>query len=619
MQSAFNKLIRSVNGPTLAAILSIAGASLTLPAGVLAQDALTTSRSDVSSLSSPDASRLSSTSSSDEFLKVTEAYVLAVDAAPQSVILHWDIAPEYYLYKDNFRVKAYSDGQEVPLELSYDQGKVKYDEYFEKDLEVFYDQTDVKVAVAAGVEELEMAITSQGCADAGLCYPPYTEYYEVDLTSGEASPIAALTGKAQPPGGSGSGGGGVVETTPFLGYTLLFAVLGGIILNLMPCVFPVLSIKAMSLMSAAGSAHSHRLHGWVYTAGAVTSFLVIGGIILGIRAAGGEADWGKQLQSPVFVAFMFYLFLVMGLSLSGFVQFGTNLMGVGQSLTTRQGLQGSFFTGVLAVVVASPCTAPFMAPALGVALTQPPSVALAVFAALGLGMALPFLALSYSPKLSQALPRPGPWMETLKQFLAFPLYLTAVWLLWVLGRQTGIDAAAAIIVGAIAIAFALWLLQRKPLSRTGRTLVYAGVLASAFVALAVAIKADQFGKSEIWQPYSAELVADLRSQGRPVFVNLTAAWCITCHANERVALSRDTVQEKARVLNVALVKGDWTNEDPRITRLLHEYKRAGVPTYLMYPADPNAPAEVLPQILTPGIVVKAMERAAQAQLADAAS
>ncbi|MCW8194427.1 cytochrome C biogenesis protein [Proteobacteria bacterium 005FR1] len=610
MQSLSNKLIRF----TSAILLCLAGVMLALPAA--AQDELKSS--DLSGLSNNGGAQSSSTSTSGGFLKVTEAYVLSVQPAAEALTLHWDIAPEYYLYKDNFRVKAYSDGREIPLELSYEQGKVKYDEYFEKDMEVYYGQTNVRAAVPPGVGELELAITSQGCADAGLCYPPYTEYYEVDLASGDASAIPALTAKPQPPGG-GSGGGlsAGSEGTPFLGYTLLLALLGGIILNLMPCVFPVLSIKAMSLMSAAGSAHSHRVHGWAYTAGAVASFLLIGGIILGIRAAGGDADWGKQLQSPIFVAFMFYLFLVMGLSLSGFVQFGSNLMGLGQSLTTRQGLQGSFFTGVLAVVVASPCTAPFMAPALGVALTQTPTVALSVFAALGLGMALPFLALSYAPKLSRALPKPGPWMDTLKQFLAFPLYLTAVWLLWVLGRQTGIDAAAAVVVGAVAIAFALWLLQRRPVSKTGRTVVYAGVLASAFVALAVAVKSEDFGPADTWQPYSAQLVADLRSKGRPVFVNLTAAWCITCHANERVALGRDSVQDKARELDIALVKGDWTNEDPRITKLLHEYQRAGVPTYLMYPADPDAPAEILPQILTPGIVIAAMERAASRQVAEA--
>lgn len=580
------------------AICFLALAALALSQGLAAQDQFTSWASDTSTLST-----------GDDFLKVDEAYVLALAVEPGTLTLHWDIAPGYYLYKDNFRIKAYSDGREIPLEFSYEDGKLKYDDYFEKDMEVFYEQTNVSTVLPAGVARMQLAITSQGCAAAGLCYPPYTENYDIDVSEGKATAIADITAKAEPPGGGGSAGGSALQTTPFLGYTLFLALLGGMILNLMPCVFPVLSIKAISLMSTSGS-NSHRLHGWVYTAGAVASFLVIGGIILGIRAAGGDADWGRQLQSPMFVSFMFYLFLVMGLSLSGYVQFGGSLMGMGQSLTTRQGMQGSFFTGVLAVVVASPCTAPFMAPALGVALTQPPAAALAVFAALGLGMALPFLALSYSPRLSKAMPKPGPWMETLKQFLAFPLYLTAVWLLWVLGRQTGIDTAAAVIAGAVAIAFALWLMQKKPLSRTGKTIVYASVLASAIIALGVAIKSGDLDREDSWQPYSAQLVADLRSQGRPVFINLTAAWCITCHANDRVALDRESVQQKAKDLNIAMVKGDWTNEDPRITTLLHEHRRAGVPTYLMYPADPNGTAEILPQLLTPGIVIEAMERAA---------
>lgn len=606
MQSRSRTSLRGTAFRLLALMLFV------LPLGSLAQDALLDrgGENNLSSTTSANDALGTGGAATEEFLKVDEAYVLSLDVAPESLTLHWEIAPEYYLYKDKFHVKAFSDGREIPLELSYETGKVKYDDYYEKELEVFYNQTNVRTPVPAGVDSMQLAITSQGCADAGLCYPPYTENYEVDLKTGKATPIAAITAKPQPPAGGSGGSLGGSGNAPFFGYTLLLALLGGMILNLMPCVFPVLSIKAMSLMSTAGSNHSHRVHGWVYTAGAVTSFLVIGGIILGIRAAGGAADWGKQLQSPVFVAMMFYLFLVMGLSLSGFVQFGTRLMGVGQSLTTRQGIQGSFFTGVLAVVVASPCTAPFMAPALGVALTQPAGEALAVFAALGLGMALPFLAISYSPKLSGLLPKPGPWMETLKQFLAFPLYLTAVWLLWVLGRQTGVDAVAAVTAGAVAIAFALWLLQKKPLSTAGKTAVYGGILAAAILALGVAIKADQFGKSDMWQPYSEQLVSDLRSQGHPVFVNLTAAWCITCHANERVALNRDAVKEKAATLKVALVKGDWTNEDPRITRLLHKYQRAGVPTYLMFPADPNAPAEILPQLLTPTIVIEAMERAA---------
>lgn len=562
-------------------------------------------------LSRSDSNLLSGSLSNDyEFLKVHEAYVLSVSSADAELTLHWDIEPGYYLYKDNFRVKAYADGREVPLELRYPAGVVKYDEFFERDMEVFYNQVSLVAPLPSNTGTLELAITSQGCADAGLCYPPYTENYQLDLQSGSATAVKSLSV-------NNVGGGVPVGTTgqsispSFLAYTLLLAVIGGVILNLMPCVFPVLSIKAMSLM-APGNASTQRAHGWAYTLGAVISFLVIGGIILAIRAAGGSADWGRQLQSPVFVALMTYLFLVMGLSLSGFVQFGTRLMGVGQSLTTRGGLQGSFFTGALAVVVASPCTAPFMAPALGVALTQSAAVALAVFAALGLGMALPFLLLSYSPRLAKVMPKPGPWMDTFKQLLAFPLYLTAVWLLWVLGRQAGIDAAAAVVAGGVALSFALWLVGRKPASRPGQAVVYGGALLSAVVAAGIAFQPQQFGKSELWQPYSAELVAELRREGRPVFVNLTAAWCITCHANERVALNRDAVIERAKELNVALVKGDWTNEDPRITELLHQYQRAGVPTYLMYSADGSARAEILPQILTPDIVIRAMERAAGA-------
>lgn len=548
----------------------------------------------------------------DEFLRVEEAYILSIDAQPQTLTLHWDMEPAYYLYRERFRVQAWDmAGEEIPLDPQYQKGKVKYDEYFEKDMEVFYNQTDVVAALPAGLEKIQLQVTSQGCADAGLCYPPYTERFEVDLTNNSATPIAAINAKPSSGGGGGNlSGGGGAASTPFLGYILLLAVLGGIILNAMPCVFPVLSIKALSFVSASGSDHNHHLHGWAYTLGTVVSFLVIGGVIVAIRLAGGDADWGRQLQSPLLVTLMVYLFLVMGLSLSGFVQFGTRLMGVGQSLTTRHGLQGSFFTGVLAVVVASPCTAPFMAPALGVALTQTPVVALMIFAALGFGMALPFLLLSYSPKLAALLPQPGAWMEVLKQFLAFPLYLTAVWLLWVMGRQTGVDAVAAVICGAIAIVFALWLYQKHPQSRIGQWALRLTGVAALAIALTLVFKAETIGQDDLWQDYSPELVADMRRQGHPVFINLTAAWCITCHANERVALGRDSVKEAAKNFNVVMVKGDYTNEDPAIHALLNEYNRPSVPLYLMFPADPGKPPEILPQILTQSTVIDAMERAA---------
>ncbi|MGH1471050.1 MAG: protein-disulfide reductase DsbD family protein [Cellvibrionaceae bacterium] len=565
----------------------------------------------------------------DEFLRVEEAYILSMDIQPEQISLHWNIEPEYYLYRDRFKLKAYGDMGELVIDPVFEKGKIKYDENFDQDMEVFYHETNViiplKDALSSSpeIQIIQLQITSQGCADAGLCYPPYTQRFEIDLSSGTATPIKKITANinstTKTVNSSRSTNHLIAsEEQPFLGYILLLAVLGGIILNAMPCVFPVLSIKALSFVSANNSERSskgHRIHGWAYTAGAVLSFLVIGGIIVGIRAAGGDADWGRQLQSPLIVSCMFYLFFVMGLSLSGFVHFGTKFMGVGQSLTTREGLQGSFFTGVLAVVVASPCTAPFMAPALGVALTQSTATALIIFAALGFGMALPFLLLCYSPKLAALLPRPGPWMEILKQALAFPLYLTAVWLLWVLGKQTGVDAAALLICGAIAITFALWLFQKKPSKTAGKLFTSVSAISSLVIAATIAIKAENVGKNEFWQAYSPELVSQLRSEGQPVFINLTAAWCITCHANERVALSRDAVKKAAEKLNIAMIKGDYTNEDPKIHALLNEYRRPSVPLYLMFPADVSRPPEILPQLLTQKTVIDAMERATENALA----
>ena len=562
----------------------------------------------------------SAASADPEFLGFDEAYILTVEPQPTALDLSWAIEPGYYLYKDQFKVTAYANGKEVPLDLSIPDGKKKYDEFLEEEKEVFYNHAEIHAALPAGLEAIQLAVRAQGCVEDVLCFPPKVKNFEVNLDRGTVAPIDKIMGTTTSANAGGGGGGSVAAGSGaaadsiglgYLAYMMLLALLGGMILNLMPCVFPVLSLKALSFISAKGSDHSHHVHGWVYTLGTVVSFLVIGGIIVGIRAAGGEADWGKQLQSPIFVAFMVYLFLIMGLSLAGFVHFGSSLMGIGQSLTTRQGLQGSFFTGVLAVVVASPCTAPAMATALGVALTQSAAVALAIFASLGFGMALPFLILSHSPKLASYLPKPGAWMETLKQALSFPLYLTALWLLWVLGKQTSIDALAVVVMGGIAIVFAIWLAQKQPRTATGKGAKYTLSAAATVLGVVLAVQAQHYGKQELWQPYSPELVAQLRSEGRPVFINLTAAWCITCHANERIALGRDAVKEAAKKYNIAMIKGDYTNEDPRITQLLHEYKRVGVPTYLMFPADTSKDAEILPQILTVDSVIEAMEHAAQ--------
>lgn len=398
----------------------------------------------------------------------------------------------------------------------------------------------------------------------------------------------------------------------------LFALLGGLILNLMPCVFPVLSLKVLSLANARGAAlREQRLHGIAYTAGVMLSFLALAAVLLTLQAGGAAIGWGFQLQQPWIVALLVFVFFVMGLSMSGVVEFGTALMGVGGNLQEQEGLKGSFFTGVLASVVASPCTAPFMGAALGFAFTQSMPVALTVFLALGFGMALPFLLLSFVPQLSRFLPRPGAWMQTFRQVLAFPLYATAVWLLWVLGNQAG-SAGMALVLGAcVLLAFACWLWQRRHASRGHWRHAYlllallgtAGAGSVLFSPILESGAAPQVASDDAnYEPYSAARLAELRAQGQPVFVNMTASWCITCLVNEKVALSSDTVVDALADKGVTYLKGDWTNNDPAITEVLRQYETSGVPLYLMFPADPDRPAEVLPQLLTEGIVLDALAR-----------
>lgn len=398
-----------------------------------------------------------------------------------------------------------------------------------------------------------------------------------------------------------------------------FALLGGLILNLMPCVFPVLSLKILSLSANnKASQADKRLHGLAYTAGVVLAFLILASVLLALQAGGSLIGWGFHLQSPWFVSLLVFLFFVMGLSMSGVVEFGTTVMGMGSELQDREGYKGSFFTGVLASVVASPCTAPFMGAALGFAFTQPPITALSVFIALGLGMALPFLLISFNPALSNLMPHPGPWMLTFKQVLAFPLYATAVWLLWVLGNQAGPTAMALVVASCVLLALAAWLYQRRqqiqtPFWRYANAVVITvcllmtlGVIRSPLLNTTAAPQAP--GETANYEAYSDARLAELRANGQPVFVNMTASWCITCLVNEKVALSSAEFDQALADNNVAYLKGDWTNNDPEITRVLQRYETSGVPLYLMYPADPNAPAEILPQILTTGIVIDAMER-----------
>ncbi|MES2932359.1 MAG: protein-disulfide reductase DsbD domain-containing protein [Pseudomonadota bacterium] len=400
---------------------------------------------------------------------------------------------------------------------------------------------------------------------------------------------------------------------------LLLALLGGLILNLMPCVFPILSIKALSLLNHVHQTPAQaRLHGVVYTAGVLASFTLLGVVLIVFKAAGAQVGWGFQFQSPLFVLAVAYLMFAVGLNLSGVFTFGTSVAGIGSSLAERGGYSGSFFTGVLATIVATPCTAPFMGGALAYALTQPPLALLAVFLSLGLGLALPYLLLSTWPLLQRGLPRPGRWMERLKQLLAFPMYAAAVWLVWVLAQQAGVNAIAIALGGMVVIAFAAWLYET---SRSGSAVARRTSAVVAVVALMVALVSAYLGiaanpmssgkpveaQAKNWAPYSAERLQALRAKGEPVFVNFTAAWCITCLVNEQVALSQSEVTEAFQQAGITYLKGDWTNQDPQISKQLAEFGRSGVPLYVFYPKGVDVKPTVLPQILTPQIVLNALK------------
>lgn len=545
------------------------------------------------------------------FLPVDEAYTVTGSIENDQIFLDWKIENGYYLYKHQMNISASSSNEKVSLPITFGKSKKKYDEYFEEELEVFYNETRLTLPHPdpTKTQALELHLRAQGCADAGLCYPPEDYFFSVvgDVIKRIESPTMVVEGSpsAEQESGEPEEPAGLVKILGFI----LAAMAGGMILNLMPCVFPVLSLKALSFASSKGDDKPH-IQGWMYTAGVVLSFMVAAGVILIAKSAGNSLGWGFQLQHPSFVSFMAYLFFIMGLSLSGMFHIGTQWMGAGQSLTSGHGSSASFFTGVLAAVVASPCTAPLMAPAIGFAFTQNGFIALTIFASLGFGMALPFLALSYSPKLASYMPNPGAWMDTLKQFLAFPLYLTCVWLVWVLGRQTNIDGVSIILIGAVSLAFAIWLWQRavqsgKP-SWGSKIIAIASIVLTSYLGLNII----ELSKEEqgVWGKYSAATLAEMRSEGRPVFIDLTADWCITCKANERVALT-DSVEEFAAKNGIVMLKGDWTKKDPAITELLAEFGRNGVPLYLMYPKDASKDAKVLPQILKESMVLDAMKEA----------
>jgi thiol:disulfide interchange protein/DsbC/DsbD-like thiol-disulfide interchange protein len=423
------------------------------------------------------------------------------------------------------------------------------------------------------------------------------------------------------------------SATPGLFQAAGLAFLGGLLLNLMPCVFPVLFLKGLSLVQS-GNEERHKLrnHGFVYAAGILVSFWVLVALLLGLRSAGSHLGWGFQFQSPVFLSLMAALLFFLGLSLAGQFEIGLTLTSAGGSLAAKQGYTGSFFTGVLAVIVATPCTAPFMGAALGYALAQTAVVTFAVFTALALGLAAPYVALTLQPAWTRILPRPGAWMEVLKQAVSVPIFGTVIWLAWVLAQAYGATLLGALLVSFLLLAIAGWFLGRWPAKRWST--IVAGLIVVGVIGITVLapsnledptaaqgkltpedLKADGsiIQNGSTWQPWSAEAVTRYRSQGRPVFVDFTASWCLSCKVNERVAFASPEVQKAFADNNVVLLRADWTRYDDSITQTLTTLGRSGVPTYALYVPGESKP-RVLPEVLTPGIVTDAL-----AQLAHPAS
>jgi thiol:disulfide interchange protein DsbD len=444
--------------------------------------------------------------------------------------------------------------------------------------------------------------------------------------AGKAIEVVAPVGKLP---ALAAGGGSTTSTTPddiggSVFVALSFAFLGGILLNLMPCVFPVLGIKVMGFVEHAhGDTRAMRLQGLVFAAGVLVSFVVLAGVMLAFRGAGSQLGWGFQLQSPAFVMLLAALFFVLALNLSGVFEWGAFAQSMTSDVSAKGRYADAFLAGVLASVVATPCTAPFMGAAVGFTLSQSAPVAMAIFAMLGIGMALPVLVLAFAPRLLKVLPRPGAWMETFKQVLAFPLYATVGWLVWVIGAQNGNDAVLQLLIGLVLIAMGAWVYGRWGHSGRAWHPVFALLLAAAGIAVAwPRVEPETPGASASspssapvvaragelpWQAWSPELVRDLTEQGRPVFVDFTAAWCVTCQVNKRVALHNAEVIRAFAGRGVVPLRADWTRQDPRITATLAELGRNAIPVYALYIPGERAP-RLLPEVLTPTLILAELSK-----------
>ena len=502
-----------------------------------------------------------------EFLPVERAFVPTLEWRDDALLVHWRAADGYYMYRHGFAVRR--DGRELDVQVLGD-GRRQYDKFFDRELEIYYGDVELRLALA-GLAAGELSVHYQGCADAGLCYAPDSYMLRIDPERREG-------------GLQRAGAAAAVDAAAAVWWlALILAVAGGLVLNLMPCVFPMLSIKALQLV------RGHDLGG--YALGVFVAFLALGAAALGLRQGGAALGWGFHLQSPPVVALLLVVLLWMGLCLSGLVQFGARLMGIGA------GAQGGFGTGVLAVVVASPCTAPFMVAALGAALAAGGALVILIFAAMAAGFVAPMAVLAAWPRARALLPTPGPWMERLKQWLAWPMYFSCLWLLWVLSRQLGGDGALWVLAAAMFVVCLAWVLSWMARGRRRHLIVCALALAAAAAGWAGLQSAPPAAAA----PFRLAQLDRVAGGGRPVFVNVTAAWCITCLVNERAALDDAGVRRAWEAAGVLVITADWTNADPEVSALLARHGQAGVPMYLWYAAG-DARARRLPQILTPAML-----------------
>lgn len=556
---------------------------------------------------------------------------LATDG--QTILVRVVSPPDYYLYRDKFSFSLAAEGVSVTPELP--PGEPMKDEHF-GEVRVYFGGVDIPLKLTRTRAEPttgNLSMEFQGCKKDSVCYPVMRRSLSVELPtaavvvstlpeapSPNPTPIATATiptvaptavtrasdaevlpqiltqgimldaiKRAVNPASAPAATQGGSDVGLLL--ALLLALVGGVLLNLMPCVLPVLSLKVLSLVESGNSPKAARTQAIWYTVGVLSSFFLLGLILLGIKSAGNAVGWGFQLQNPLLVGGLAFLMIAMGLNLSGVFSFGHSFGNLGANLTQDTGARGAFFNGVLACIVATPCTGPGMFSALGYGFTQSNFVAMLVLLTLGLGLALPFLLIGFVPALARLLPRPGAWMENLKSWLAFPLYLTAVWLIGVLGQQIGMEGMTFALGAAVVMAAGLWWWDRQRYSTRDTTWI--GKLVAATLVLASLVVLYQsstmrpntelaLGKGQV--AYDINTLNQLRAEGKPVFVDMTAAWCITCKVNERNAINTYAVGQAMQEHGVVYMVGDYTNADPAIDAFLKAYGAVGVPLYVMFPA-----------------------------------